>query len=616
MKKEAHAKPLRALMLMLLVTLCLFAPADMPFTAATGTVTAEAATETDVKSLTKGKSYTLSGYAKVTSSNKKVATVKKKSTKKYTVTGVKKGTATIKCYDSNGKLTTKVKLIVTDSSSFKYDTSAVVLAEGKTKTITATVQNGCTVEYSISDSSTAIINRRTGKITAYKIGTDTITGKIYYEGKVIKTFKRKVFVVSYDTSAKVLAKGKTKTVTAVVPSGCTVEYSSSKTSVATVSSKGEITAKKAGTATITAKVYYKGKCAKTFKKKIVVVSYDTSAIEITVGKSATVAATVPSGCSVSYSSSNQPVASVDSKGKITAKKAGAATITAKISYDGKVVMNLNKQITIEDSYPGYSYEVYLIGPNEKLYNRCDYPVYIKTDNPDPSSFNLDGDLVQNSLKIEVYTSATCYDDIPYLNYQSESTAFRSVPGGYVGTVTFWYSGECNLYLIEYGETTGRAKKVASVTVNILDYDKAESEWIDSVISKCTTSDMDPFEKMDSICIYLESDLKSGFTYLLNYNGYLCALAGYPQGPYFVTKRWDSCISPAALTKIAERLGEFDYIHNCYGDTDDWKNMHCKVKIGIGSDIRIISACPTHWTGELESITMLNMNDRSIMTKIM
>ncbi|MCD8077482.1 MAG: Ig-like domain-containing protein [Lachnospiraceae bacterium] len=369
MKKGIHTGALRILMLMFFATLCLFAPAGTPLASATGTVTAEAATETSVKSLTAGKSCTITGYAKVTSSKTSVATSKKKSSKKYTVKAVKKGTAVLKCYDADGKLVKKIYLIVTTQNSLKYNTSTTVLVKGKTKTVTATVQSGCTVKYASSKTGVAAVNSK-GKITAKKVGTATISAKVYYKGKVIRTFKKKVVVVSYDTSDVKLSVGDSTRAEVSVPSGYTVSYASSDKSVARVSSKGKIAAKKAGTATITAKISYNGNVIKKLTKTVTVTAasgstssgststapaltytFDSSAVTICMYEGLSAEATVSSGYSVSYASSNPSVASVDVKGFICGLSEGTTSITVNISYNGTVKKTLTKKVTVV--YPEY-----------------------------------------------------------------------------------------------------------------------------------------------------------------------------------------------------------------------------------------------------------------------
>ncbi|MBR2315258.1 MAG: Ig domain-containing protein [Clostridia bacterium] len=118
-----------------------------------------------------------------------------------------------------------------------------------------------------------------------------------------------------------------------------VTWSSSDKKVATVSSSGKITAKKAGKVTITVKAKdgsgKKATCKVTVKKltKVSKIKLNKTSVKLKVGSTSTVKATVsPSSAtnkSVSWSSSNKKVATVSSKGKITAVGAGTAKITVK-----------------------------------------------------------------------------------------------------------------------------------------------------------------------------------------------------------------------------------------------------------------------------------------------
>lgn len=114
----------------------------------------------------------------------------------------------------------------------------------------------------------------------------------------------------------------------------TVSYKSSKTSVATVNSKGVVTAKKAGKTTITA-VYKTASQAKNLTIKITVknakLTFSKKKTSMKKGKSSTfkVKTTGIKTSSVKWSSSNKKVLTVGAKnGKVTAKKAGTAKITA------------------------------------------------------------------------------------------------------------------------------------------------------------------------------------------------------------------------------------------------------------------------------------------------
>lgn len=105
-----------------------------------------------------------------------------------------------------------------------------------------------------------------------------------------------------------------------------VKWSSSNKKVATVSSKGKVTAKKVGTATITAKVGNKK-----YSCKIVVENpkMNCTSKKITVGQSFSLKVTGTTQ-KITWSTSNKKYATVSSKGKVTAKKAGKVTITAKV----------------------------------------------------------------------------------------------------------------------------------------------------------------------------------------------------------------------------------------------------------------------------------------------
>ena len=109
-------------------------------------------------------------------------------------------------------------------------------------------------------------------------------------------------------------------------------WSSSKKAIATVNKNGVVSAKKAGTATITAKVGGKKYTCKITVKKApsnTKTAISEKKLTLYVGDTQTLKM-LGTSKKVSWSSGKKSVATVTSKGLVTAKKAGTTTITAKV----------------------------------------------------------------------------------------------------------------------------------------------------------------------------------------------------------------------------------------------------------------------------------------------
>lgn len=180
------------------------------------------------------------------------------------------------------------------------------------------------------------------------IGTATvsITGLGNYTGTINKNFSIlpvPVSSIKLNKTAQTIVAGKTAILTATIsPSNATnkkVTWSSSNTEVVTVSAKGVVTAKKAGTANITAMAADGSKksavCAVTVTQPVTDIKLSKTTQTIVAGKNATLTASVsPSNATnknVTWTSSNTAVATVSAKGVVTAKKAGSAKITATVA---------------------------------------------------------------------------------------------------------------------------------------------------------------------------------------------------------------------------------------------------------------------------------------------
>ena len=231
------------------------------------------------------------------------------------------------------KLTPTVKLTAT-KLALKTKQSVTVRATGLAK-------GDYVKSWTSSKKSVATVDKN-GKITATsKEGTAVITvtlaskktAKVTVTVKMIRTTK-----LTKVPKTLSLTTGKKYTLKPVVtPSNSQekVTYNSSNTKIATVSSTGVITAKKVGKVTITVQSgKQKATVTLTVKKApaLKVIKNVPTKKTITKGKTYTLKPQLyPSGAiaKITYTTSNKSIATVDSKGKITAKKKGTAVITVK-----------------------------------------------------------------------------------------------------------------------------------------------------------------------------------------------------------------------------------------------------------------------------------------------
>ena len=284
---------------------------------------------------------------KWSSSNESVATVDANGK----VTAKAAGTATITVTtEDGGKTASCVVSVISAIESVSLDRNSLDMVEGDTEILTATISpsdaSNKDMKWSSSDEGVATVDAN-GKVTAKAAGTATITVTTEDGGKTATctvTVSSKVINVSGVTltpSTTELIIGGTVSIAAEVsPSDASdksVTWSSSDESVATVSSTGVVTAKSVGTAVITVTTTDGGKtatCTVTVNPILVTgVSVSPATLALTEGENQTLSATVsPDNAtdkSVTWSSSDESVATVDADGKVTAKAKGTATITAK-----------------------------------------------------------------------------------------------------------------------------------------------------------------------------------------------------------------------------------------------------------------------------------------------
>ena len=210
-------------------------------------------------------------------------------------------------------------------AQFKLNATSGSLYTKKTATLKVTTNLTGTVTWKSSNTKVATVSSK-GVVTAKAAGTATITASL--SGK---TAAYKVTVKNPGITAKVaqVYVGKTAKVqvTTFGVSG-KAKFATSNKKIATVSSTGVVTGKKAGTAKITVSVgnYKKVLTVKVNKPTFSLVK---SSASLKKGKKVAIKVKAAPVSKVTYKTSNKKVATVSSTGVVTAKKKGTAKITVK-----------------------------------------------------------------------------------------------------------------------------------------------------------------------------------------------------------------------------------------------------------------------------------------------
>ncbi len=184
------------------------------------------------------------------------------------VTARKNGTAVITVGTFNGKKAEVKIRVQTDIAveQVKIPVKKLILGVGESCKVNASVlpRNASNKKLSYTISNRKVKVTSAGKIQARKTGTCIITiragnGK---SAKVIVKVKKAPKKITLNASKKILKAGRRFRIKAFLPSNTAsrkITYASNKPSVASVSSKGMVTAKKKGKAVITVKTFNKKK---------------------------------------------------------------------------------------------------------------------------------------------------------------------------------------------------------------------------------------------------------------------------------------------------------------------------------------------------------------------
>ncbi len=296
------------------------------------------------------------------------------------------GTATITAKSSNGKtaickITVNEKVVTIDATSITLNMSNITLEEGKSQNITATIKPTNTTDKTItwSSNNTNVATVSNGKITAIKEGSAIITAKTS-NGKTAKINVTVIKIIPITSvklnksTARVFTDGTVVLSSTIAPTNTTIDktitWSSSNTKIATVDGNGKVEGKKAGIVNITAKTS-NGKtatCKVTVIDKIPITSIklNKTSESIFVNNSISLTVTInPTNANIdktiTWSSSNTKIATVDSSGKVKGIKAGTATITAKSSNGKTATCKITVQNEITKPNVLYSTHVENIG---------------------------------------------------------------------------------------------------------------------------------------------------------------------------------------------------------------------------------------------------------------
>ena len=233
-----------------------------------------------------------------------------------------------------------------ESKSYRLETNGIKTAQLPSIVFDPISATSKDVMYTSSAESVVTVDEN-GKLTAVGNGEATITASYWTgENMLTTTNECKVEVVTktteivVDKTSVVMEEDNGDSISAYVlpedASDTTLTYESSNEKVVTVDEWGNLTAGKVGTATITVR---QGSLKKEVKvtvkpvaKSLGIINYEIAMTEGQTTKLQAVVDPVELESEITWTSSNAKIASVDSKGRVTAKKSGVVTIIA--SLDG------------------------------------------------------------------------------------------------------------------------------------------------------------------------------------------------------------------------------------------------------------------------------------------
>ena len=274
-----------------------------------------------------------------------------------TVTGVKKGSATITIKTYNNK---KVKLkvnVVKAASSVSVSPTKLELGIGETGKLKPSFPKGTSaiVTYSSGDTSVAVVDAKTGVVTGVAPGSAVITATTHNGKKATATVEVFTAPEWVDLSESFIEIAETQTYKLNVKlspgSRSPLKFSSQNTAVASVSGDGVITGTGGGSTVVTVETNVPGVTASlnvTVLPAPKSVTLDKTSLTLNVGETTQMVPTIEAGTvtEFTFTSSNEDVATVSEEGNVVAVSKGKVTLTV-TTHNGK---KATLALTVEDPW--------------------------------------------------------------------------------------------------------------------------------------------------------------------------------------------------------------------------------------------------------------------------
>ena len=311
--------------------------------------------------LEKGKLTRLVATITPTNATNKIVTWSSSNIKVATIDGIgnveakSEGITIITAKSSNGKTATckiEVKSSIVDVTSISLNKTALTLTKGNTATLIATISPSNATNKNIiwSSSNQNIVEVYNGKITAKNKGTATITATSSNGKKATCTITVTLPVEKPIEVSSVILKQIDRTIAVneslqlnavVLPANAsnkTITWSSSDSNIAIVNNNGVVKGIKPGITTIivTTSNGKKATCIIRVNIPAKSISFDKTSLTINKGSTQKLIVnfnpTNTTSKAITWKSSNNNIAIVNTKGEVTAKSKGTVTITATSSY--------------------------------------------------------------------------------------------------------------------------------------------------------------------------------------------------------------------------------------------------------------------------------------------